>query len=164
MEIFKKFFKTGKTAFFSVAALVFLCLTFAIQFVFLNNPGLMGYLFKSGTKVFRKHELKKVQLLENDMQIRALVKREDGRLKLEIFQTDGKGRKIFEKSVGRYPVFAEYKKEGVFLDALDFDGDGALDLVVSSMDSRFRPDFHIFQYNKRKGRFEERKLFRSDFL
>ena len=160
VEIFRA--TGGRGALFkAAAALLFLCLTVAVQFVFLKNPGRMRYLFKNKPQTV--HEIT-VQLLKNDMKIRAVAKKEDGRLKLEIFQTDGKGRKIFTKNIGRYPVFLESNGEGVFLGVLDYDGDGALDLIVSGMDSRFRPDYYILQYNKGKGRFEERRLFRSDFL
>ena len=143
------------------AALACLCLAVALQSVFLKNPGRMRYMFKTGPKVFGEIT---VQLLKNDVQVRAVAKREDGRLKLEIFQGDGKGRKINEKIIGRYPAFIEYQGEGVFLQAVDYDGDGALELAVSSMDSRFRPRLYILRFNKARGVFEEMNLYRADFL
>lgn len=137
-------------------------LSFVIQSVFLKNPGYMKQMFKKPPETIKEIN---VQLLTNDMKVRAITRREDGVLKLKISQVkdDGEGREINNLTLGRHEAFFEYGEETISLGALDYDGNGSLEIIAASFDEFFRPALHILEYNKRSKKFEKRNFTLHNF-
>lgn len=160
----KDFFKNNKNRmiFFKTAVAGFLFfLSFGFQSVFLKNPGYMKQMFKKSSKTIKEIS---VQLLTNDMKIRAITRREDGFLKLKIskIQDDGEGKEINNLIIGRYEAFFEYGEETISLGTLDYDGNGSLEIIAAGFDEFFRPSIYIMEYNKRSGKFEKRNFTSHD--
>ena len=101
-----------------------------------------------------------MQLLTNDMKARAITIREDGVLKLKIskIKDDGEGKEINNLIIGKYEAFFEYGKETISLGALDYDGNGSLEIIAAGFDEFFRPAIHILEYNKKSKKFEKQKF------
>ena len=117
----------------------------------------MKHMFKKPSETIKEIN---VQLLTNDTKIRAITRREDGVLKLKISQIkdDGEGKEINNLTIGRYEAFFEYGEETISLGALDYDGNGSLEIIAASFDEFFRPTVHVMEYNKKSGKFKKRNF------
>ena len=141
------FFKWG-------LVLVLFLLSFGVHFVFLKNPVRMKQISQKKTKYLREIV---VQLLKNDLKVRAVTKKENGSIKLEIFeiQPNGKARKMNSLIIGRYEAFFEHRGDTITLGALDYNGDGSLEIIATGFDEFFRPKVHILEYNQQTDQFEQ---------
>ena len=135
-------------------ALFLFLLSFGIHFIFLTNPVRMKQISRKKTKPLKEIV---VQLLKNDLKVRAITKKENGFVKLEIFkiQVDGKARLMNSLIIGRYEAFFEHRGDTITLGALDYNGDGSLEIIATGLDEFFRPKVHILEYNKQTDQFEQ---------
>ena len=59
---------------------------------------------------------------------------------------------------GNQEAYFDYWNESYSLFALDYDGDGSLDIGVPSFDSFLKPQFELLIYNKNEQNFELKKM------
>ena len=147
----------------SSLALTIFFLTFGLNFVFLKNQHRMKQLFEKKPENFSQIV---VQLLNNDMKIRAITKKEQGVIKLKIFkvQTNGKAQLINDMDIGQYEAYFESGEDTISLGVLDYNGDGFMEIIVASFDKFFRPNVSILEYNRKKQSFEKLKITPDDLL
>ena len=142
--------------FFLKAGLILLLflLSFSVHFVFLKNPVRMKQISQKKTTPLKEIV---VHLLKNDLKVRAITKKEKGSIKLEIFEirADGKARKMNSLIIGRHEAFFEHRGNTITLGALDYNGDGSLEIIATSLDEFFQPKVYILEYNKQTEHFEQ---------
>ena len=145
----------------SSLALIIFFLTFGFNFIFLKNQHRMRQLFEKKPENFNQIT---VQLLNNDMKIRAITRKEQGIVKLKIFKVraDGKSQLINNMDIGEYEAAFETGEDTISLGVLDYNGDGFMEIIVASFDKFFSPKVDILEYNRQTERFEKLKITASN--
>ena len=160
LNILKQLKKNRKKAFFLVPLFL---ISFSLNAFFIFSPKKASYF---ATKFFKPKPLKKLSRVEfspnsNSPKFRVIKLKKKNKIYLDILleKADGSFEQTqFLELKGNQEAYFDYWDESYSLFALDYDGDGKLDLGVPSFDSFLRPHFELLIYKEDSQKFELKRL------